>query len=89
MPETTNPPIGTFNHGVDDRGALAGGFRAHEEPGHFPNRRRPDAVFEPVGVYLKMAVMVIDVEPIPEGQGVVDGLAQHAFGQNLWGAGAA
>ena len=57
---------------------------AHEEPGLFPNRRRPDAVFEPVGVYLKMAVVEIYVEPVPEGQGVVDGLAQHAFGHNLW-----
>jgi len=73
--------LGTFHHGIDDRGALAGGFTAHEEPGLFPNRRRPDAILEPVGVYLKMAVMVIDVEPVQECQRVVDGLAQHAFGQ--------
>ena len=75
--------LGTFHHGVNDGGALAGGFTAHEKPGHFPNRRRPDAVLEPVGVYLKMDVVEIYVEPVPECQRVVDGLAQHALGQNF------
>ena len=51
--------LGTFHHGVNDGGALAGGFTTHEEPGLFPNHRRPDAVFEPVGVYIKMAVVEI------------------------------
>ena len=36
--------LGTFHRGVNDGGALAGGFTTHEEPGLFPNRRRPDAV---------------------------------------------
>ena len=78
--------LGTLHHGVNDGGALASGFTAHEEPGLFPNRRRSDAVFEPVGVYLTMDVVEIYVEPVPGCQRVVDGLAQHAFGQNLWGA---
>ena len=36
--------LGTFHHGVDDRGALAGGFAAHEEPGFLSNCHRPDPV---------------------------------------------
>ena len=76
--------LGTFHHGVNDGGALAGGFTAHEEPGLFPDRRRPDAAFYPIAVNFKMAVVEIDVEPVPECQRVVDGLAQQTFGQNLW-----
>lgn len=74
---------GAFDEGVDDGAALAGGLAAHEEPVLFADGGGPDAVLDPVVVDLKTAVLDVDVEPFPDGEGVVDGTTKFALGQDL------
>ncbi len=70
---------GAFHQGVNDGGALAGGFSAHEEPVLFPDGRWPDAVFDPVVIDQQFAVAEIEGQPVPEPEGIVDGLAKRAL----------
>ena len=76
-----------LNQGVNDGAALAGGFAADEEPVLLADGGGADAVLNPVVVDLELALIDVEGELVPEGEGVVDGFAQGAFGQNF-GAGA-
>ena len=76
-----------LNQGVNDGAALAGGFAADEEPVLLADGSGADAVLNPVVVDLELALIDVEGELVPEGEGVVDGFAQGAFGQNF-GAGA-
>ena len=64
---------------------LAGGCAAHEKPSFFSDGYWSNAIFYPLGVYFELAVVEIDVEPVTQCQGVVDGLAQQALEQRCWG----
>src|SRR5690606_19069211 len=45
---------GTFDHRVDDRAALAGGFATKKEPVLLADSRWPDAVLDEIGVDFKL-----------------------------------
>jgi len=74
---------GAFDKRIDDGAALAGGFTSHEEPVFLSNGCGADAVLDPVVVDLKAAVFDVAVEPVPNGERVVDGAAEFALGQDL------
>lgn len=74
---------GAFDKGINDGAALAGGLATYEEPVLFADGGGADAVFDPVVVDLKAAVFDVDVEPVPNGKGVVDGSTEFALGQDL------
>lgn len=74
---------GAFDEGVDDGAALAGGLTTHEEPVLFADGGGADSVFDPVVVDLKAAVFNVGAQPVPDGEGVVDGAAELALGQDL------
>lgn len=74
---------GAFDERIDDGAALAGGFAAHEEPVLLTNRGGTNAVFYPVVVDLKASMVDVAVEPVPDGQRVVNGAAKFALGQDL------
>jgi hypothetical protein len=74
---------GAFHHGVDNGGALAGGFAADKEVVFLADGGGADAVFNQIVVDLEAAVFKVKVEPVPEGEGVVDGFAKRAFGQDF------
>ena len=75
--------LGALDHGVDDGGALTGGFSADEEPVLFSYGRGADAILDEVVVDLDLAVLNENGEPIPECEGVVDGAAEFSLGQDL------
>jgi hypothetical protein len=75
--------FGPLDQGVDDGGALTGGFSADEEPVHFSYGRGADAILDEVVVDLDLAPLDEKGEPIPECEGVVNGAAEFSLGQDL------
>src|SRR5690606_7734611 len=49
----------TFHHGVNDGAALASGFTTNKKPVLLADRRRPDAIFEEIGINFEMPILSV------------------------------
>ncbi len=76
-------PPATFDDGVDDRAAHAGLGLADEEPVLLADGGRADGVFDEIVVDLQAAIFEEEEQRGPLVQGVVDGLAHEAAGQEV------
>jgi len=71
-----------FHDGVEDRALLSGTLVSNEEPVSGPNLGWAEGVLIEIVIDLHAAVGQIDLKPGPLAQGVGDGLAQQALGQD-------
>ena len=70
-----------FDHGVDDRAALAGVSFANEQPVFLADGRGPNRIFHEVVVDLDAAVGQINFQRAPLAQGIINRGGQRALGQ--------
>jgi len=71
-----------FHNGIEDRGFLSGGFGTYEQPVFCAKLGRADRIFHQVIVYLDPAVAQINFEALPLVEGIADGFAKQALGQD-------
>ena len=71
----------SFDHGVNDRAALAGVGFADEQPVFLADGRRPNRIFHEVVVDLHPAVGQINFQRAPLSQGIINRGSQQALRQ--------
>ena len=82
VPRHNAKAAAVFHDGVEDRALLPGSIVSYEEPVAGSKFCWADRIFDAVVIDFNAAVSQIDLKPGPLAQGVGDGLAQQALGQD-------